>query len=401
MSAVYLNHAGVICALGADAGEVERNLFSAAPPLLPVSDRYSPGRPMPLGEVRATLPAAVLSSERMANASMTGEDSRNNRLLAAAMAPLLPVIEDLKARHGRDRIGIVIGTSTSGIAEGEAALSAAGEGLVLATDYHYGTQEFSAPGRFLARWLDLGGPCCVLSSACTSGGKALVSAARLLQLGVCDAVVAGGVDTLCRMTLAGFSALMVTADTPCNPFSINRRGINIGEGAALFVMTREAGPVRLAGWGESSDAHHISSPDPQGRGAEAAIRQALARAGLAPGQIDYINLHGTATAQNDQVEALAVNRVLGAAVPCSSTKPLTGHTLAAAGAVEALLCWLLLQRSDGRLPPHRWDGQPDPAMAPLAGLGRDRLGRPARTAMSNSFAFGGNNLSLILTREAP
>ncbi|MCK9467771.1 MAG: beta-ketoacyl-[acyl-carrier-protein] synthase family protein [Porticoccaceae bacterium] len=391
MTAVYLNHAGVICALGTNTDEVERNLFATTPPSLPVSDSYSPGRAMPLGKVDATLPPATIA----------GEDSRNNRLLAAALTPLLPVVEELKARYGRDRIGVVIGTSTSGIAEGEAALSVAAGDIALAADYHYSTQEFSAPGRFLARWLDLGGPCSVVSSACTSGGKALVSAARLLQLGVCDAVVAGGVDSLCRMTVAGFSALMVTADTPCNPFSINRRGINIGEGAALFVMTREPGAVRLAGWGESSDAHHISSPHPEGRGAEAAIRQALARADLAPEQIDYLNLHGTATTQNDQVEALAVSRVLGSATPCSSTKPLTGHTLAAAGAIEALLCWLLLQRDDGRLPPHQWDGQPDPAMPLLTGLGHSCLEHPVQTAMSNSFAFGGNNLSLILTRETP
>lgn len=391
MSAIYLNHSGVICTLGSDLSEVERNLFSATPTLTTVSDHYSPGRPLPLGQVHAQLPPVTVP----------GEDSRNNRMLAAALTSLLPVIDDLKARFGRERVGIVIGTSTSGISEGEAALAATGDGVSLAADYSYTTQEFSAPGRFLSRWLDLTGPCSTLSSACTSGGKALAVAARLLHLGVCDAVLAGGVDTLCRMTLAGFSSLMVTADTPCNPFSVNRQGTHIGEGAAVFVMTREPGPVRLTGWGESSDAHHISSPDPEGRGAEAAIRQALAMAGLAPEQIDYLNLHGTATTQNDLMEALAVSRALGGGVPCSSTKPLTGHTLAAAGAIEALLCWLLLQRDDGRLPPHHWDGQPDPAMPMLHGLGLDRLEHPARAVMSNSFAFGGNNLSLILTREAP
>jgi len=391
VSAVYLNHAGVICTLGASPDAVAHNLFAAVPAPLSLSDNYSPGRPLPLGEVRSSLPPVAVA----------GEDSRNNRMLAAAVTPLVPVIERLKTRFGRNRIGIVIGTSTSGIADGEAALTASAGGLSLAENYSYTTQEFSAPGRFLARWLDLGGPCTVLSSACTSGGKALASAARLLRLGVCDAVLAGGVDTLCRMTLEGFSALTVIADTPCNPFSINRRGINIGEGAAVFVMTREPGPVRLAGWGETSDAHHISSPDPEGKGAAAAIRQALAAARLAPERIDYINLHGTATVQNDLMEAIAVHRVLGGDVPCSSTKPLTGHALAAAGAIEALLCWLLLQRDDGRLPPHHWDGCADQAMPAMRGLGRNHLERPARAVMSNSFAFGGNNLSLIFSRETP
>ena len=393
MTEIYLNQAGVICSLGSNIAEVEQRLFHGDPSLLTVTDRYSPGRALPLGMVTAELAPVALAAE----------DSRNNRLLAAAVTPLLPTIERLKTRFGRDRIGIVIGTSTSGIAEGEAALDVSGDRPLLAADYRYTTQEFSAPSRCLSRWLDLGGPCFILSSACTSGGKALAAAARLLKLGVCDAVLAGGVDSLCGMTLGGFSALTVTAATPCNPFSANRCGTNIGEGAAVFVMTREPGDsetasVRLAGWGETSDAHHISSPEPEGRGAAAAMRQALAMARLQPEHIDYLNLHGTATVHNDLMEARAVRQVLDHAVPCSSTKPLTGHTLAAAGAVEALLCWLLLQRDDGLLPPHHWDGAVDSELPELTGLARARLDHPPQTVMSNSFAFGGNNLSLILTR---
>lgn len=396
MTAIYLNHAGVICSLGNNTVEVAQHLFHGDPPPLTVTDRYSPERPLPLGMVTAEL----------APVALTAEDSRNNRLLAAAVTPLLPTVDQLKTRFGHHRIGVVIGTSTSGIAEGEAALEAVGDQPLLAEGYRYTTQEFSAPSRFLTRWLDLGGPSFVLSSACTSGGKALAAAARLLKLGVCDAVLAGGVDSLCRMTLGGFSSLTVTADTPCNPFSANRCGTNIGEGAAVFLMTREpgdsdTGSVRLAGWGETSDAYHISSPDPQARGAAAAMRHALAMAAVSPDHIDYLNLHGTATVHNDLMEAHAVRQVLDYTVPCSSTKPLTGHTLAAAGAVEALLCWLLLQRDDGLLPPHHWDGVVDPELPELAGLARTRLDRPPRTVMSNSFAFGGNNLSLILTRDRP
>ncbi len=372
---------------------MEHNLFTAGDNragFLVTSEDYSPGRPLPLGRVTANLPAVPVADE----------DTRNNRLLAQAVRPLRAEIDELRERFGSHRIGILTGTSTSGIAEGEAALIRDGDQLSLAPGYDYRSQELAAPSRFLSRWLALDGPAWSLSSACTSGGKALASAARLLSLDVCDAVIAGGVDSLCRMTVAGFSALTVTADGPCNPFSRNRQGINIGEGAAVFLVTRETGPVQLSAWGETSDAHHISSPDPEGRGAAEAMRQALHAAAMSAADIDYINLHGTGTGQNDLMESLAVNRVFGDDVPCSSTKPLTGHTLGAAGALEALFCWLALQRDDGRLPPHIWDGVTDPELAPLGGLGRLAAdGRP-RHIMSNSFAFGGNNLALILSRGA-
>jgi 3-oxoacyl-[acyl-carrier-protein] synthase-1 len=311
----------------------------------------------------------------------------------------VPQIDALKTRYGAHRIGIVVGTSTSGIADTESALLCSGSEVHLKPGYRYSDQEYSAPARFLARWLGTTGPCWSQSSACTSGGKALASAARLLQTGMCDAVIAAGVDTLCRMTVAGFSALSVVAKNPCNPFSRNRSGISIGEGAACFILSREAAEVRLAGIGESSDAHHISAPDPQGRGAMQAMQQALRQSGLSPRQIDYVNLHGTATVQNDAMEALAVNHVFGADIACSSTKPLTGHTLAAAGAIEALFCWLLLQRTDSLLPPHIWDGEIDPQISALHGLARSHGAAPARAVISNSFAFGGNNLSLLMARE--
>ncbi len=186
----------------------------------------------------------------------------------------------------------------------------------------------------------------------------------------------------------------------CNPLSANRAGINIGEGAALFLMGREDGPVRLSGWGESADAHHMSAPEPSGRGAAEAMERALARAGVAPGAVDYVNLHGTATAQNDAMESLAVERVLGRDVPVSSTKPLTGHALAAAGAIEAVFAWhTLVDNPTGRLPVHWWDGVVDaalPALRPVAP--GTALGRPAAHVLSNSFAFGGSNASLLFSR---
>ncbi|MES2605834.1 MAG: beta-ketoacyl-ACP synthase [Pseudomonadota bacterium] len=390
--AIYVNHAGIVCSLGADVAAVEQNLFAATRDTnyLRPTDSFSAGTVLPLGMVNSHL----------ADTSLSDENSRNNRMLAAALSPLLPQIETLNARYGSHRIGVVVGTSTSGIAEAEAALRCGGDGEVhFDSAYRYACQEYSAPSRFLSRWLQTSGPSWTQSSACTSGGKALASAARLLQLGVCDAVIAAGVDTLCRMTVAGFSSLSVVAKTRCLPFSRNRSGISLGEGAACFILSREPAKVRLAGVGESSDAYHISSPDPQGRGAIQAMQQGLKQAGLLPQHVDYLNLHGTATVQNDAMEALAVNHVFGSDIPCSSTKPLTGHTLAAAGAIEALFCWLTLQREDLLLPPHVWDAEIDPDLSPLHGLGRPSSANRVKAVMSNSFAFGGNNLSLVMVRE--
>jgi 3-oxoacyl-[acyl-carrier-protein] synthase-1 len=221
-------------------------------------------------------------------------------------------------------------------------------------------------------------------------------------MGVCDAIVAGGVDTLCAFTLAGFAALESVSRTRCQPFSVNRSGINIGEGAALFLMSRDEAAVTLMGWGEASDAHHISAPDPAGRGADLAIRQALQRAGVEPDALDYINLHGTATLQNDAMESKVVNALFGDRVALSSTKAMTGHTLGAAGAIEAGLCWLAMQDNNpqGLLPPHLWDGAADPALPALQlAAPQQTLGRPLRRALSNSFAFGGTNAALIFGRQ--
>lgn len=266
------------------------------------------------------------------------------------------------------------------------------------SDFHYGQLEMGAPSRFVARESGARGPAWTISTACSSSAKALASAARLLRAGMVDAVIAGGSDSLCAFTINGFSALESVSATRCNPFSRHRDGINIGEGAALFLVTREPGPVRLAGWGESSDAHHMSAPEPQGRGAIDAITQALGRAGIRPDDVGYVNLHGTATLQNDAMESRAVSATLGAAVPVSSTKPLTGHALGAAGAIEAGLCWLTMAcNPPGHLPPHWWDGVADPELPPLDFVAPGaRVAGPLRYALSNSFAFGGSNAALLL-----
>ncbi len=225
---------------------------------------------------------------------------------------------------------------------------------------------------------------------------------------MCDAVICGGVDSLCRLTLNGFSALEAVAAERCQPFSVNRHGINIGEGAALFLMTREvlsgaATPITLLGGGASSDAHHISAPQPEGLGAQAAMTKALAAAGISADQVDYLNLHGTATSHNDAMESQAVQAIFPDGVPCSSSKPMVGHCLGAAGALEAAFCWLTLSAYNPQqlLPPHLWDGQADPALPALNLLapGTQLSNNRPRRLMSNSFAFGGNNISLLLGEE--
>jgi 3-oxoacyl-[acyl-carrier-protein] synthase-1 len=271
----------------------------------------------------------------------------------------------------------------------------------LPATFHYAQQEMGSPAAMLAGVLGLCAPAYTHSSACASAAKAMASAARLLATGMVDAVITGGVDTLCGFTVAGFSALESVSAEPCNPFSANRKGINIGEGAALFLMTREPAAVALRGWGESSDGHHISAPDPAGGGARLAINAALQRAGVTAAQVGYVNLHGTATLQNDAMESRVVHELFGDATTASSTKGATGHALGAAAALEAAFCWLAMQddNREGRLPPHLWDGVPDPALPRLnlAAPG-STLGQPIDWALSNSFAFGGANAALVFGR---
>jgi 3-oxoacyl-[acyl-carrier-protein] synthase-1 len=390
---LYLNECALVCALGDEPEAIRRRLLLEAASGLEVSEACSPGRPLPIGRVRATLPDVGHLPLPMR--------SRNNQLALAALGRIRPAVDAAIARHGAARVGVVVGTSTSGVGATEAAIALHAASGELPADFHYGQQEMGSPAALLARELGVQGPAYVHSSACSSSAKALASAARLINMGLCDAVVTGGVDTLCAFTVAGFSALESVSPAQCNPLSASRRGINLGEGAALFLMSREPAAVALCGWGESSDGHHMSAPDPAGGGARIAMSEALRRAGLQPEQVDYINLHGTATIQNDAMESRAVAELFGPEVAVSSTKPFTGHTLGAAGAVEAAFCWLAMQddNPEGLLPPHLWDGEQDAAL-PVLNVARPgaRLGRPIRYALSNSFAFGGSNAALVFGR---
>ncbi|MDH0893670.1 MULTISPECIES: beta-ketoacyl-[acyl-carrier-protein] synthase family protein [unclassified Pseudomonas] len=388
----YLNALGLLCALGEGKQAVADALLAGDASGMRAEDGWVSDRRLTVGAVRAALPAMP--------AGLEAAHSRNNQLLLAAAQQIEPELRAAIARYGAARVGLVLGTSTSGIREASDGIARFIREGEVPPEYDYAQQEMAAPATFLADWLGLAGPVYCQSTACTSSARALLSAHRLLQQGLCDAVICGGVDSLCRLTLNGFSALEAVSAEPCNPFSVNRHGINIGEGAALFLMTRERSPIAFFGGGATSDAHHISAPHPEGLGARAAMEKALASAGLEPTDIDYLNLHGTATAHNDAMESQAVRGLFPAGVACSSTKPLTGHTLGAAGALEAAFCWLALSEHnrDGLLPPHLWDGQADPALAPLELVGAgDRLARAeGRRLMSNSFAFGGNNVALVL-----
>ncbi|EFQ65660.1 MULTISPECIES: beta-ketoacyl-[acyl-carrier-protein] synthase family protein [Pseudomonas] len=385
----YLNALGVICALGRGQADVSRSLFAGDCSGMRAESGWVPERVLPVAGVHGKL--ATIPPE------LGQQSSRNNQLLLEAALQIEGQIRQAIHTYGASRVGVVLGTSTSGIDEASRGIAQYLREQRFPGGYDYQQQELSAPANFLADWLQLSGPAYVISTACTSSARALMSAQRLLDLGVCDAVICGGVDSLCKLTLNGFTALDAVSNTRCNPFSANRDGINIGEAAVLFLMSREPAPVALLGGGASCDAHHISAPEPTGKGALQAMRKALACANRVPGQIGYLNLHGTATQHNDAMESLAVASLFPDGVACSSTKPMSGHTLGAAGALEAAFCWLSL--AHGRVPPHVWDGEPDPALPALhwARLG-DTLEKPC--LMSNSFAFGGNNVSLIIG-EAP
>ncbi|MBK8158047.1 MAG: beta-ketoacyl-[acyl-carrier-protein] synthase family protein [Rhodospirillaceae bacterium] len=382
---------GLVTPLGAGKDENAGKLFSGTRSGLATEVDILLDRRVRAGCVTSALPAPPDGFGRY--------QSRNNRLMLLALQEIAPEVAAARERFGSSRVAVVLGTSTSGIAEGEAAFAAHHSTGQWPAAFDYRQQELGSLANFAAAVLQVTGPAFTIATACSSSAKVFASARRLIRAGICDAAVVGGADTICRTTLNGFASLDAMSRGLCNPFSRNRDGINIGEGAAAFLLTREAAQISLLGCGESSDAHHLSAPDPTGAGAKMAMSAALGDAGILASDIDYVNLHGTGTSLNDSMEGVAVHSLFGGEVPCSSTKAMTGHMLGAAGACEAAFLWLSLARG-GQLPPHLWDGVQDPAIPTLnlveAGA---RLPSNNRSAMmSNSFAFGGNNMALILGR---
>ncbi len=333
-------------------------------------------------------------------AALAAFDCRNNRLafLGLIQDGFADAVAAAGRKYGAHRVGVILGTSTSGIFQTELAYRRRDpDSGALPADFIYGsTHNTYSLADFTRQLFGLCGPAVVVSSACSSSAKVFASARRMMAAGLIDAAVVGGVDSLCLTTLYGFHSLGLMSSQPCRPFDIARDGISIGEAAAFALLEPvpaqlDDAAVLLLGVGESSDAHHMSSPHPEGLGARMAMQDALNQAHLDTSQIDYINLHGTATPSNDAAETRAVTALFGGGTPCSSTKGATGHALGAAGGLEAVICALALQH--GLLPGGLNTRQLDPAL-PLDYL-LDNRKQPVKHVLSNSFGFGGTNCSLI------
>jgi len=338
-------------------------------------------------------------------ADLAPYDCRNNRLaqLGLEQDGFAAAIAAAKDKYGAERIGVFLGTSTSGILQTELAYRHLDpQNGALPADFHYAESQnsYSLAG-FVTHYLGLHGPSFVVSSACSSSAKVFANAARMMAAGVCDAAVVGGVDSLCLSTLYGFNSLGLVSRLPCRPYDAERDGISVGEGAG-FVLLERAAPANsanamfLLGVGESSDAYHMSTPHPEGLGAKMAMQRALASAGLKASDIDYINLHGTATKSNDASEGKAVADVFGDRVACSSTKGWTGHLLGAAGITEAIISMLAVEH--GFVPGSANTQALDPAMTIDYRIENSEAN--IQRVLSNSFGFGGSNCSLVLGRKA-
>ncbi len=393
------------CAIGTGLGEIRRALRDGRSGLAPADFGT------PFDTVCGVLPVEPPALR----GDLAPFDCRQGRLAHAVACDLAPAVEAACARWGAERVGVAVGTSTGVVQVAVARLDASGVDRIVCDVLDAATEAA------LATWADSGrlpatydlarqhamdatlalvrartgarGPGLVVSTACSSSGKVFATARRWLTMGLVDAVVVGGVDTLCELTLRGFHALEVLSPRRCRPFSAERAGINLGEAGALLLVERAGdGPIRLLGVGESSDAHHMSAPHPEGAGAHAAMAAALTDAGLTPPDVDHVNAHATGTRLNDAAESRAIAELLGAAVPVVGTKALTGHTLGAAGALEAVLTAMCLEA--GALPATAGADPVDPTLA-IDVVTRARA-VPGRVALSNSFAFGGSNVCVAL-----
>jgi 3-oxoacyl-[acyl-carrier-protein] synthase-1 len=329
--------------------------------------------------------------------------SRLFRITLAALEQIKPEVEAAIAAYGPKRVGVCTGSCDNGSEQSLPAHKAYFSGSGFPAAYALKNQSASLIAEFIAGFFGITGPCLTIATACASSAGAIVKGAQLIESGICDAVISGGADLASETVLLGFAALEAISDEICNPFSKNRKGITLGEGAAFYVLQRneaqnkEQPDIELLGWSESSDAHHMTAPRPDGSGAKAAMQEALKVAKISPNDVGYINLHGTGTPLNDSMESLAVQAVFAdKSPPVSSTKPITGHTLGAAGALELALCWMAV--AQGGIPAHCWDGQRDESMPPLNFAAPGSTAKPA-ICMSNSFAFGGCNTSLIIGRS--
>jgi 3-oxoacyl-[acyl-carrier-protein] synthase I len=388
---LYLNDLGLLCAAGSSRTEILARLLAGDRSGLRSTNSF--GITAIVGECTAELPEI--------DQQYSIYRCRNNQLLLAALSQISGTVQVMIDKFGASRVGVVLGTSTSGVRSTELALAYQAEHGALPDQFHYKQQQMGAGADFVSAYLGLTGPAYTISTACSSSGKAFASARRLINLELCDAVIVGGADSLCGLTVNGFAALESLSKNYCKPFGKNRDGINIGEAASIFVLSKEPGPVQLLGIGASSDAYHFSAPDPAGTAVITAMQKALYDAGKRPDEIDYLNLHGTATVLNDAMESKAVNAIFGNQTATSSSKGMTGHTLGAAAALELGFCWMLLAENDnGYLIPNINDDEPDSTLSPLRLIEKDELlGARLQLCQSNSFAFGGNNVSIIIAKS--
>ncbi|NNH36156.1 beta-ketoacyl-[acyl-carrier-protein] synthase family protein [Acinetobacter sp. NIPH 2377] len=374
-----------LSALGNTAAQIKQaliipqNTLSLVSGFIPEKQVWVGAYPQPLIE---TIPAFLQDV-----------DSRNLRFALTALSSIETEIRDYAAQFDRKRLAIILGTSTSGIADNEKVLK---QYFVNQADVEvqHCKQEMGSLAKGLQMYLDWEGPAYTISTACSSSAKAMAAGQRLINADLADAVLVGGVDSLCQLTLNGFNSLESLSNDLCQPCGVQRDGINIGEAAGLFLLSKETAPVMLMAAGESMDAWHISAPHPEGKGATEAMQKALDRAGVTARDIGYLNMHGTATPQNDAMEIKAVQTVFQQYdVPISSTKRKTGHCLGAAGAIEAVICQQVLA-DQSWLPLHQ-SGSIDPELDEQNYVLNAQLQQPIHYVMSNSFAFGGSNISLI------
>lgn len=377
---------GLACGLGRDTAAVLERLRAGERGLSPV----------PLDVPFATVTGTVPGELPELDARIAQHDSRLARVTQLGFASIADEVARAVSQWGPARVACVLGTSTGGIWATEVAHAAHHHEGTLPKTFDYAAQHpFHITTDICQKLGGFEGPRYIVSTACSSSGKVFASARRLLDAGLADAVLVGGADALCHTTVRGFFSLGVMAEGPCMPFSADRPGMNIGEGAAFALVERSGVPrATLLGVGESSDAYHPSSPHPEGRGALAAMQDALAQGGVAASEVDYVNAHGTGTKHNDSAESCAVEALLGREVPVVSTKGYTGHTLGACGAVEAIFGIVAIE--EGFMPASVGSTPRDPEIS--IRVLAERLDMTPRYVLSNSFAFGGNNCSVLLGR---
>lgn len=397
---IFFSKPGVFCAAGANPEELWNSVTTGCQSGIRRVKTELSGEDFYAGRIL----------EEKIKPSTSRYDMRIMRIEEQTLSQIEDSIEKAKAKYGADRIAVCVGSCDNGTEFSVAGHREYFKNGSFPEAYNIEIQGADYVSTFISEKYGLTGPACTFSTACSSSAGAIIKGAELLQSGLADAVIAGGIDIASDTVLIGFNSLEAVSSEVTNPFSKNRHGITLGEAGAFFVMTREVldenqPKIKLKGFGESSDAYHMTSPDPSGDGAERAMRKALKIANLEPKDIDYVNLHGTGTKFNDSMEAKAVDRIFGEyKVPVSTTKCETGHTLGAAGALEAAVCYLTLFENlskvnkNAKLPVQIWDGEQDPDMPVLNIVGKDTVvdKTEIKNCMSNSFAFGGANGCLII-----